>query len=245
MSKLYIDDDRYGDPPASALVEAVHNAVKDLVRRRLDESGGNWTDFVFGASDTLITTADIAAIEQRILDTGYRFAWSSMLSARDRPEIYVPAEGLGENPDFSFEHPQAITAPVDAEGREQRGVGDNVVRRETNVRGTACYIRNSERVIQLMKDGVPADMIAIIDDSGGTLTAPILEHFAGVICAGGTVRSHLGILTREYGIPCLMNARISGIREGDTVELETTAVARAAESYLSGQEMDARVWRLA
>ena len=64
MSKLYIDEDRYGDPPASVLVEAVHNAVKDLVRRRLDDSGGNWSDFVFGASDKLITTADIAAIEQ-------------------------------------------------------------------------------------------------------------------------------------------------------------------------------------
>lgn len=243
--KLYIDNDRYGDPPASPLVEAVHNAVKDLVRQRLDESGDQWTGFVFGSSDTLITPADIDAIERRILATGYRFAWSSMLSARDRPEIYASAAGVGNDPDFSFEHPQAVTAPADAEGREQRGIGDNVVRREQNARGTARYIRNSERVIDLMKNGVPAETIAVIDDSGGTLTAPILEHFAGVICAGGTVRSHLGILTREYGIPCLMNARISGIKEGDMVELETTAVARTAESYLAGQEMTARVWRVA
>jgi len=245
MSKLYIDNDRYGSPPALPLVETVHNAMKDLVRRRLAESGDSWASFVFDSSDTLITPADIAAIEQRILATGYRFAWSSKLSARDRPDIYASTEGGGDDPDFSFEHPQAVTAPVDSEGREQRGIGDNVVRREQNVRGTARYIRNSEGVIDLMKNGVPAKTIAIIDDSGGTLTAPILEHFAGVICAGGTVRSHLGILTREYGIPCLMNARISGIREGDTVELETTAVARTAESYLTGKEMTARVWRVA
>ncbi|MCB1745619.1 MAG: hypothetical protein KDK06_00495, partial [Gammaproteobacteria bacterium] len=74
-------------------------------------------------------------------------------------------------------------------------------------------------------------------------TAPILEQFEGVLCAGGTTRSHLGILTREYNIPCFMNARLSGIREGDTVMMETTAKARTAEAYQHGIEMTARVWR--
>ena len=91
---------------------------------------------------------------------------------------------------------------------------------------------------------MPTDTVAIIDDSGGTLTAPILEQFKGVICAGGTVRSHLGILTREYGIPCVMNAKISGIREGDRVEIESTAPAKTAEAYQNGVEMTAKVWRL-
>ena len=93
-------------------------------------------------------------------------------------------------------------------------------------------------------DGVPAGTIAVIDDSGGTLTAPILEHFSGVVCAGGTVRSHLGILTREYGIPCLMNAQISGILDGDTIELEVSAPAKTTEAYQKGIDMFARVWRL-
>ena len=81
-------------------------------------------------------------------------------------------------------------------------------------------------------------------DSGGTLTAPILEQFKGVICAGGSTRSHLGILTREYGVPCLMNARISGIHHGDLVEMETSAPAKTAAAYQSGTEMTANVWRL-
>ena len=100
------------------------------------------------------------------------------------------------------------------------------------------------RSLELLTNGVPDETIAIIDDSGGTLTAPILERFKGVICAGGTVRSHLGILTREYGIPCLMNAKISGIREGDRVEIESTASAKTAEAYQTGVEMTARVWRV-
>jgi hypothetical protein len=245
LTLLYIDRDRYASAPASALVEAVHNSVQDLVRRRLAESGGDWADFVFGTSEQLISKADMEEIERRILGTGYRFAWSSMLSARDRPEIYAAVESAGDDPTFSFEHVDAIVAAVGEEGREQRGMGDNVVRCATNIKGTARYIRTSERVIDFMKNGVPDGTIAVIDDSGGTLTAPILEHFAGVICAGGTVRSHLGILTREYGIPCLMNAKISGIREGDSVELETSAAARTAESYQNGTEMTARIWKLA
>ena len=106
------------------------------------------------------------------------------------------------------------------------------------------YVRSSDRVIEYMKNGVPEGTIAIIDDSGGTLTAPILEHFAGIVCAGGTVRSHLGILAREYGIPCLMNAKIRGIHDGDRLEIETSAEAMTAEAYFGGQAKLARVWKV-
>ena len=58
------------------------------------------------------------------------------------------------------------------------------------------------------------------------------------------MRSHLGILTREYGIPCVMNARISGIREGDRVEIETSGKAKTGEMYQTGEECVVRVWKL-
>jgi hypothetical protein len=244
MTKLYIDSDRYGEAPASVLVEAVHNAVRDLVRRRFAESGREWSDFVFGVANDTITQADFEAIENRILGSGHRFEWSSMLSLRDRPDIYVPGDqASAADASFSFEHRDAVVGAEEA-GRQLRGRGDNVVRRTQNTIGIARYIRTSERVLALMQQGVPDEMIAIIDDSGGTLTAPILEKFKGVICAGGTVRSHLGILTREYGIPCLMNAKVSGIREGDRVEMETTAAAKTAEAYQKGIEMTASIWKL-
>lgn len=245
MAKLYVDNDKYADQGASAVVDAYHGAIKDLVRRRLDEVGGDWASFVFDKSYDLITAADFAAIEKKLLATGHRFDWSAMISVRERPEAYKPATGVGEDlKDFSFEHPEAVVAPPDGNGREQRGVGDNVVKYPNNLAGIARYIRSSERVLDLLTNGLPPDTVAIIDDSGGTLTAPILEQFKGVICAGGTVRSHLGILTREYGIPCLMNAKISGIKEGEKVEIECTAAAKTAEAYQTGVEMTAKVWRL-
>ena len=64
-----------------------------------------------------------------------------------------------------------------------------------------------------------------------------------MICMGDTVRSHLGILSREYGIPCFMNAKITGIKEGQKVEMETNAVAKTAEAYQSGVEMTANIWK--
>ena len=142
--------------------------------------------------------------------------------------------------------PPAVLLPTpetDPQGRVLCGIGDNVVGYPEHTSGTARYIRSSDRVLKYLSDGVPPGTIAVIDDSGGTLTAPILEQFAGVICAGGTVRSHLGILTREYGIPCLMNAKVADIIEGDTVVLETTAAAKTAEAYQQGIAMTARIWR--
>jgi hypothetical protein len=246
VARLLVDNDKFAEPSASVIVDAYHAAIQDLIRRKLDAVGGDWASFVFDKSYDLIAANDFAAIEKRLLDTGHRFDWSAMISVRERPEAYKPATGLGEDiKEFSFEHPEAVLAPADGDGREQRGVGDNVVKYPSNLVGIARYIRSSDRVLELLTSGVPAETIAVIDDSGGTLTAPILEQFRGVLCAGGTVRSHLGILTREYGIPCLMNAKISGIKEGDRIEIECTAPAKTAEAYQTGVEMTARVWRIA
>ena len=245
MAKLYVDADKFGAPSPSPVVDAFHGAIKDLVRRRLDEAGGDWSSFVYGGAYD-IGAEDFAAIERMLLDAGHRFAWSAAISPQERPEAYQPAEGVADDVGkFSFEHPDAQTTEPDAEGREQRGQGDNVVRRREDAEGVARYIRSPAQVLRYLTEGVPEDTIAVIDDSGGTLTAPILERFRGVICAGGTTRSHLGILTREYGVPCLMNAKISGIRQGDRVVIETTAAAKTAAAYQKNREMTARVWRVA
>lgn len=238
MTQLPTDRDRFGGEPASVLVAAVHGSVRDLLRRRWRASGLAWADFV-AAADTLVTADDMSAIDAAVLATGHRYTASAVISARERPGAYRSAAGTAAG----FAHPEAPRGDPDAEGRALRGVGDNVVGRPANVRGRALYVRSSEDVVALMRDGVPPGSIGVIDDSGGTLTAPILEHFAGIVCAGGTVRSHLGILTREYGIPCLMNVRLAGVDAGDLIELETTAPARTADSYQRGQDMPARIWK--
>ena len=246
MARLPIDDLKHTAPPASPLVEATLALMHREVRRRyaafLAAGGGDFGEFAFGTPDCGIDREALEGIEREILASGYRFDWSASISVAERPDAYRGGVSTGE--DFMFEHADAVTAEADAEGRVACGQGDNVVRHETNVIGTARYIRTNDRVLSYISEGVPPGTIAIIDDSGGTLTAPIIEQFIGILCAGGTVRSHLGILSREYGIPCLMNVKLTGVRDGDRIEMEATAAPRTTEDYQSGTERTGRVWRL-
>jgi phosphohistidine swiveling domain-containing protein len=123
-------------------------------------------------------------------------------------------------------------------------VGDNVIRKSTTVTGPVTLISTVDQVMDYLTDGIPEGTIGVIDDSGGTLTAPIIEELAGVICLGGSVRSHLGILAREYDVPTLMNCRIDTLNEGDIVELEVTAAPPSAEAYDIGDTGHARIWVL-
>ena len=242
MSKIYVDKDKYGYQCEFPISEAYNSAVKAIVRERLEQSDLSWEDFVFGAEQESITKKDMVGVEQELLDLGYRFEPSAMSSSAERPDAYKDSGLYVEN--FSFEHEEATVSPADEEGREQRGAGDNVVAREENLVGVARYVRTTDAVMELLSTGVPDNVIAIVDDAGGTLTAPILEKFSCVLCAGGTTRSHLAILTREYNIPCLMNTRIAGIFDGDRLEVETSAIAKTADDYDAGREITASVWRL-
>lgn len=228
-------------PPGSPLVEATLSLIHERLRAGLVASGTDWD--AFRNSPDSFTSQDAASVESRILGTGYRFDWSAGISVAEKPEIYRP-NGDGGQIDESFSHPDAPQGEPDELGQALAGVGDNVVRHETDLQGVARFIRTNERVLDYLTNGVPPGTVAVIDDSGGTLTAPIIEQFTGVICAGGTVRSHLGILTREYNIPCLMNAKIAGISDGDTVIIEATAQAKTTEDYQQGVERVGRIWRV-
>jgi phosphohistidine swiveling domain-containing protein len=243
MAKLYTDSDKFESDEGPVVVEAFHSALKDLVRTSLDRAGVSWKEFVFGKEFEYLTPDAIAAIERSVVESGYRYQTSAVISYVERPDAYTPIAGADATSDsFSFEHAEAVTGEPE-NGRAQRGQGDNVARYPENVVGTARYYRSIDDVMTGLREGVPAGTVAIIDDSGGTLTAPIIEQFSAIVCAGGTVRSHLGILTREYGIPCLMNSKINGIRNGDTIEVGVSGAAKTTEAYQRGVEMSVPVWK--
>jgi hypothetical protein len=53
------------------------------------------------------------------------------------------------------------------------------------------------------------------------------------------------ILTREYGIPCLMNAKLRSIYHEDRVEIEPSAKAMTAEAQFTGESETALIWKVA
>jgi phosphohistidine swiveling domain-containing protein len=209
-------------------------AVRDVVAARVEASGRPWKELVFAGSTGLFSRDDAVAIEEAALADGVRFDFSATVSLESEPEKYKRPERAGSA--FS-------DGPV-VDGRRQVGVGDNVIQRPATVRGPVALVSTTEHVMAYLTEGVPEGTIAVIDDSGGTLTAPIIEGFAGVICLGGSVRSHLGILAREYGVPTLMNVAIDTLADGDEVEIEVTADPPASDAYETGDTGHARIWKI-
>ena len=215
--------DKWGGQAMFPTVEFFHSAVRKLVAEQLAQSGKSWEEAVTDPALEL-TREDFERIEADMLATGYRFEASAQVSAVEEPDKYKPEAGIANTGQ----------QPKDEQGRLVVGTGDNVFRAKADVTGTARFIGTVDVVMDMLLNGVPEGTIAVIDDSGGTLTAPVLEGFTGVVCMGGTIRSHLGILTREYNIPCLMAAQLDGLSEGDTVLVEYSKPA--ADAYAERDE---------
>jgi hypothetical protein len=215
------------------IVERYHTAIRAVVAERFAASGKPWEEVVHDPAFEL-TREDFEKVESDLLATGYRFEVSAVVSIKEEPDKYKPLPAIVDSGEAHY----------DDEGRQIVGTGENVF--STNdVSGTARFISTVERVMEMLVDGVPERTIAVIDDSGGTLTAPILADFAGVICLGGTVRAHLGILSREHHVPCLMAAQIDGLKEGDEILVEYSK--RAADAYADAQmatEQRARILKV-
>jgi phosphohistidine swiveling domain-containing protein len=77
---------------------------------------------------------------------------------------------------------------------------------QKEVIGELVYVKTVEDVIQLF-DGA-TDKICIVDDAGITTLSPILSDLAGTICTTGSAGSHLAIISREFGIPCIMGIKL-------------------------------------
>jgi hypothetical protein len=210
--------DKWARESGTPIVEAYHTAIRKLVAERFAQSGKSWEEAVQDPSLEL-TREDFEKVEADLLATGYRFEMSAIVSAKEDPEKYKPVAGIQDSG----------AQETDEQGRKIVGTGDNVFQAKGDVEGTAVYVSDVEKVMDLLTGGVPPETIAVIDDSGGTLTAPILGDFTAVVCMGGTVRSHLGILTREYGVPCLMNAQLDGLADGDRITVEYSKPA--ADAY--------------
>lgn len=210
--------DQWPRESATPVVERYHSAVRALAAEKFAQSSLSWEQAV-EQGVLMPTREELQKIEADLLAEGYKFDVSATISLKEEPDKYKPLAGIADSGEQD----------TDEEGRPIVGTGDNVFKAPADVTGIARYISDVDRVMEMLTGGVPEKTVAIIDDSGGTLTAPILGDFTAVVCMGGTVRSHLGILTREYNVPCLMNAELDGLADGDEVIVEYSKPA--ADAY--------------
>jgi signal transduction protein with GAF and PtsI domain len=75
------------------------------------------------------------------------------------------------------------------------------------VRGTWRRLSSPDDVLALM-DSTAEGVVACVADAGATFLAPIFDELTAVVCLSGTPLSHIGIVSREYHVPCVMSATL-------------------------------------
>jgi signal transduction protein with GAF and PtsI domain len=98
------------------------------------------------------------------------------------------------------------------------------------VRGRWKAMEGPSDVLDLMDTGAEG-VIVLVRDAGATFLAPIFHELAGVVCTGGTSRSHIGIVSREFQVPCIMACELDEMpADGSEVELDCSG----AEGIIRG-----------
>ncbi len=89
------------------------------------------------------------------------------------------------------------------------------------VHGRFLAVEGPDDVLELMDVGAEG-VVALVRDAGATFLAPIYHQLAAIICTSGTVRSHIGIVSREFQVPCVMACTFSDDEPaaGTDVELD-------------------------
>jgi signal transduction protein with GAF and PtsI domain len=88
------------------------------------------------------------------------------------------------------------------------------------VRGSWRKLTSPDDVLELM-DTTADGVVACVADAGATFLAPIFDELTAVVCLSGTPLSHIGIVSREYQIPCVMSTSLTNEpADGDAVEVD-------------------------
>jgi signal transduction protein with GAF and PtsI domain len=89
------------------------------------------------------------------------------------------------------------------------------------VRGRFLPMEGPDDVLALMDTGADG-VVARVRDAGATFLAPIYHELTAIICTSGTPRSHIGIVSREFQVPCVMSCTFAGPEPapGSEVELD-------------------------
>jgi phosphoenolpyruvate synthase/pyruvate phosphate dikinase len=80
--------------------------------------------------------------------------------------------------------------------------------------GTLREATSVAQVVALMAEDL-RETIIWTEHASVTSIVPILPHVRGVVCRGGGVTSHIAIVARQLGLPCLVAAEFA--RDGESL----------------------------
>ncbi len=77
--------------------------------------------------------------------------------------------------------------------------------------GVVKFLANPMDVIELVTSGDATEHIILAQGGTTTFLSPVLaEGTRGILTMSGAPQSHLGILSREFQIPCIMTLALEG-----------------------------------
>jgi signal transduction protein with GAF and PtsI domain len=108
------------------------------------------------------------------------------------------------------------------------GTGINVFTSDTGVVGVIRFLDSPDEVLDFI-DGPDVENTVVISRGGTTtfMSPALMSGVAGLITLQGAPESHLGILSREFSIPCVMSTSFTqGIRtdRGETIPADGSRV---------------------
>jgi phosphohistidine swiveling domain-containing protein len=235
MSTNPLGEPKWTLPESSTLSRLTREAMFRAAAANLDRLGPEvgWKDVVDDPEMPLLTAEDCDRIAAEVFAEfqqieGRKLYAGCEVAVTERPDLYVlrsEVEALEPREDW----PEGVL-----------GDGDNAFQTAADVEGEVLVVREVSQVDRLMREGVPEGTIAVIDDAGGTMTAPILEDFEAVLCLAGTVRSHLAIISREMEVPVLMGVRLRRpLENGERVRVQYSVEGQNVDAYF-GDEVRVR-----
>jgi len=87
------------------------------------------------------------------------------------------------------------------------------------VQGTCRHLDSPDDVLALLDSGAEG-IVALVRDAGATFLTPIYHELSAVVCTSGTRRSHIGIVSREFQLPCVMGVSFDGNQPADGAVVE-------------------------
>jgi signal transduction protein with GAF and PtsI domain len=98
---------------------------------------------------------------------------------------------------------------VSGDGDEARSVGSGLATWSGSfLEGVVREVTAPSDVLDLLGDA-PKDLIVLMHTAGATTLSPLFGDIAGIVCTTGTEGSHVAILSRDFGIPCIVGTELT------------------------------------
>ncbi len=96
--------------------------------------------------------------------------------------------------------------------------------------GVLHAANDTSQVFALLRHEGLDEVILLTNSASATAVVPLLAKVRGVVCRSGGMTSHLAIVSREFGIPCLMGAELPGDEslEGLRVRIDAEGMIQRA-----------------